>query len=213
MRAATSIDDLRVALEVEKRDQPNIIPYKFAILENYPGHIVLCYIPRQNLVREFIKVKANGYWFHQKFQTSVQALISYFKANFKDSEYRKHHKRQKSPRILTQEEIAQKKREEAKQREGADRFTQGFFQNSNQMDNSPRTEFGGRGRGRGADFHNRQQPGNFSREFQDQEQGGRGRGRGRGRDREDNQDFGGGYKRQKTEPGFKHEDSDGGQGW
>lgn len=113
---------MRIALEVEKRDSPNVIPYKFAILENYPGHIVLCYIPRTSLVREFIKVKANGYWFHQKFQTSVQALISYFKANFKDSEYRKYVKRAKSPRILTAAEVMEKKREEAKQKEGADRF-------------------------------------------------------------------------------------------
>lgn len=147
----------------------------------------------------------------------MQSLISYFKANFKDSEYRKYHKKQKSPRILTAEEVAQKKREEAKQQEGAGNFNSSFFSGHTKMErdeHSPRHEFGGRGRG--GNFHNRQHSGGFSREFQDQDSAGRGRGRGRGRDREDrfDNDTGErGYKRQKFESGFKQEDSDGGQGW
>lgn len=98
------MEDLKYQVEVEKKDNERVIPYKFAILENYPQHIVLVYIPRQNAVREFIKVKPSGYWFHKKSFTSVHALVNYFKQNFKDTEYRKYVKQVKSPRQLTQEE-------------------------------------------------------------------------------------------------------------
>ena len=43
-------------MKEEKAQDPNRIPYKFTILPDYPQHIVLGYIPKTILVKEYIKV-------------------------------------------------------------------------------------------------------------------------------------------------------------
>ena len=44
-------------LKTEKSADPSKIPYRFTILKDYPQHVVLGYIARQEKVdKEFIKV-------------------------------------------------------------------------------------------------------------------------------------------------------------
>jgi hypothetical protein len=113
---AESIEKIREVLELEKKDNSGVIPYRFAILDSYPQHIVLCYIPKASLVREFIKIKPSGFYFHEKFYTSGQQLVTWFKQNFKDPDYRKHVKRARSPKVLTQEEIQLRRARQAEER-------------------------------------------------------------------------------------------------
>lgn len=49
---------------------PQIIPYKFTILPDYPNYVVLGYIaPNNKFVIEYIKVKSRGFWFHNNFHS------------------------------------------------------------------------------------------------------------------------------------------------
>jgi len=57
-------DDLKKALEQEKQEDSARIPYRFTISDKYPQYVIMGYIPKKDLVREFIKVKPRGYFFH-----------------------------------------------------------------------------------------------------------------------------------------------------
>jgi len=57
-------DEVKAELEKEKEEVNSRIPYKFLILEDYPQYVVLAYIPNKTMVREFIKVKPRGHFFH-----------------------------------------------------------------------------------------------------------------------------------------------------
>jgi transcription elongation factor SPT6 len=64
--ACDSLQKLEETLKQEKEQEPQRIPYRFTILPEYPQYLVLGYIPRQLLKKEFIKVKPKGYWFHEE---------------------------------------------------------------------------------------------------------------------------------------------------
>ena len=49
-------EELDKVLKEEKAQDPNRIPYKFSVLPDYPQHLVLGYIPKLVLVKEYIKV-------------------------------------------------------------------------------------------------------------------------------------------------------------
>jgi hypothetical protein len=49
-------EELENSLKEEKKSDPNRIPYKLTILPDYPQHIVIGYIPKLNLIKEYIKV-------------------------------------------------------------------------------------------------------------------------------------------------------------
>jgi hypothetical protein len=51
-------------LDKEKAEENAKIPYKFTVVETYPQYVVLGYIPRNAMIKELIKVKARGYFFH-----------------------------------------------------------------------------------------------------------------------------------------------------
>ena len=57
-------DDLKQALEQEKLEDSARIPYRFTISDKYPQYVIMAYIPKKDVVREFIKVKPRGYFFH-----------------------------------------------------------------------------------------------------------------------------------------------------
>jgi hypothetical protein len=67
-----TIEDLENILKKEKAQDPNRIPYKLAVFPCYPQHIVLGYIPKNALVKEFIKVKPKGYFFHETYHKQIQ---------------------------------------------------------------------------------------------------------------------------------------------
>merc|ERR1719265_2021903 len=79
-----SMDEMRAQLESEKAQDSAKIPYRVTILDEYPQHLILAYIPKTDVVREFIKVKPRGYFFHQRYLCPFQTLINWFKKNYKN---------------------------------------------------------------------------------------------------------------------------------
>jgi hypothetical protein len=51
---------------IEKEMDAARIPYRFTISEKYPQYVIMGYIPKKDniVVREFIKIKPRGYFFH-----------------------------------------------------------------------------------------------------------------------------------------------------
>ena len=68
------------------------------MLPNYPQHLVLAYVPKEKVVKEFIRVKPRGFLFHEQHFSPFQALINWFKDNWRDRIYQRGLKRQRSPR-------------------------------------------------------------------------------------------------------------------
>jgi hypothetical protein len=54
--SCNSVEELDALLKEEKGQDANRIPYKFTVLPDYPQYLVLGYIPKMILVKEFIKV-------------------------------------------------------------------------------------------------------------------------------------------------------------
>ena len=52
-------EQLDAQLKQQKAAEPSRIPYKVTILSVYPQHIVLGYIPKASLVKEYIKVRVS----------------------------------------------------------------------------------------------------------------------------------------------------------
>ena len=65
---ADAFEDLEERLKEEKKEAPARIPYRFAILPSYPQHIVLAYVPKEKVLKEFIKVRPKGFYFHEQNQ-------------------------------------------------------------------------------------------------------------------------------------------------
>jgi len=62
---AKTFEDLEARLKEEKKEDPLRIPYRFAILPIYPQHVVLSYVPKDKVLKEFIKVRPKGFYFHE----------------------------------------------------------------------------------------------------------------------------------------------------
>jgi hypothetical protein len=54
--ACGKLEEFDELLKAEKNGEPGRIPYRFTVFEEYPQHIVLGYIPKMSLVKEYIKV-------------------------------------------------------------------------------------------------------------------------------------------------------------
>lgn len=50
-------EELETNLKEEKTADPTRIPYKVTVLPQYPQHLVIGYIPKNSLVKEYIKVR------------------------------------------------------------------------------------------------------------------------------------------------------------
>lgn len=96
---ADSFEDLEARLKEEKKEDPSRIPYRFAILPAYPQHIVLSYVPKDKVLKEFIKVRPKGFYFHDQTLVPFQCLINWFKDNWRSTDYQRHFRRAKSPRV------------------------------------------------------------------------------------------------------------------
>lgn len=84
-------------LEDRTRDNKRI-PYYVGCFEASPQYVVLCYMLNKNdTIKEFIKVKPMGLFFHNEYFASLKTLIPWFKENFKSSEYQRYLKKVKAP--------------------------------------------------------------------------------------------------------------------
>ena len=50
-------------------------------------------MPKEKVLKEFIKVRPKGYYFHEVNHSPFQHLINWFKDNWRTTEYQKHYKR------------------------------------------------------------------------------------------------------------------------
>ena len=93
-----TMEDFKSFIEAEKNAKPQTIQYFFAFITTYPQYCVLGYFtPANKFIREFIKVKNKGYYFHEKYFGGMNQLVGYFKDNYNDILYRKYTKKAKSP--------------------------------------------------------------------------------------------------------------------
>jgi len=83
----------------EKEEDMSKIPYRFGVISDYPQHIVLVYVPKNNVVKEFIRVNPKGFRFHGDIHSPFQGLINWFKDNWRSREYQSYQRRTRSPRL------------------------------------------------------------------------------------------------------------------
>ena len=81
-------DSFENLLKETKKGSPNIIVYNFTILKDYPGYIVLGYIPKANPHYEYIKIKPRGLYFHEQFFPSLEDITNFFKKEYSTQKYR-----------------------------------------------------------------------------------------------------------------------------
>ena len=81
------LEVLEGTVRAEKLAVPASIPYYFAVVPSYPQFIVLSYMPRKTLIKEYIKVKPNGLFFHEKSFPNLSHLTAWFKRHYSEHEY------------------------------------------------------------------------------------------------------------------------------
>ena len=81
-------NDFDNVLKEEKRKNPNIINYNFTILKDFPGYIVLGYVPKANPHYEYIKIKPKGLYFHEQYFSSIDDITNFFKKGYSTQAYR-----------------------------------------------------------------------------------------------------------------------------
>ncbi|EAR82689.2 zinc knuckle protein (macronuclear) [Tetrahymena thermophila SB210] len=93
-----SIEEIEQELKRNKEEQPDIIHYNFCCVPKYPQFIVLLYCSKQDQVtKEWIKVKYQGFYFHEKYFGQLKDLIKWFKDCFHTPEYKKYVKKAEEP--------------------------------------------------------------------------------------------------------------------
>jgi len=102
----SNYEELKKAVETEKAQDQQRIPYHFAILPKYPQYVILCYIPKKDIQREFIKVKPRGYFFHHQYHYPFQNMINWYKQNFREREYQRYLRKAQSPQPLSRADVA-----------------------------------------------------------------------------------------------------------
>jgi transcription elongation factor SPT6 len=95
------VEFIESSLRSEKRTQQSAIPYNFTILPQYPQFFMLNSLPKDRIVREFIKVKPKGLFFHEAYHPSINFLISWFKQHCNDKNYHSQLARSKAPFMET----------------------------------------------------------------------------------------------------------------
>jgi len=93
-----SVDAVEMRLKEEKAKDPVLIHYIYTINPAYPQFIILAYIPKQNqIIKEFMKVKPRGFFFHNNYFTDLNDVARYFKENYSKDEYRSYVRKVKPP--------------------------------------------------------------------------------------------------------------------
>ena len=101
--AGGGMETLEGAVRAEKQSNPSGIPYYFSILPSYPQYFVLCYMPRKTVIKEYIKVKPKGLFFHEKFHANLNYLTAWFKRHYSEHEYQSYVSKTSShpPKVIT----------------------------------------------------------------------------------------------------------------
>lgn len=67
------------------------IYYYFAVTEEYPQFFLLIYMYKDKKpIKELIKVKSSGLYFHEQQFSNIKDLITWFKEHLKEKEYQKY---------------------------------------------------------------------------------------------------------------------------
>jgi len=99
-RRFESVEEFERKLKEEKNINKSYTPYLFTILSEFPQYILMGYCPKTGqVVKEYIKVKPNGYFFHNEFFPNLEELSIWFKRNYATESYRDYLKRTKPPQI------------------------------------------------------------------------------------------------------------------
>ena len=92
------LDLIEAELIRDKQEDNKRIPYYFGCFESSPHYIVLCYLlSRNEIIKEYIKIKPGGLYFHNLYFTTLASLIQWFKENFKTNDYQRYLKKVKPP--------------------------------------------------------------------------------------------------------------------
>lgn len=84
----------------EERANKNYTPYLFTILSEYPQFIIMGHCAKiGQVVKEYIKVKPSGLFFHNEFFTNLEDLANWFKRNYTTESYREFLRRVKAPQV------------------------------------------------------------------------------------------------------------------
>jgi transcription elongation factor SPT6 len=94
-----SIEELENKLKEEKSNK-NYTPYMFTILSEFPQYIVMGHCAKvAQVIKEFIKVKPNGLFFHNEYFPNLEDLANWFKRNYTTDYYRDYLRRVKPPQV------------------------------------------------------------------------------------------------------------------
>ena len=57
------------------------------IIPHFPQYVLLVYMPKDKIIREYIKIKPKGMFFHEAYHPNVNYLIAWFKRHFAERTY------------------------------------------------------------------------------------------------------------------------------
>ncbi len=77
-------DVLERTLKAEKGGAPQTIPYRLSPNPKVADHYHLSYLPKQKVIKEYVKVTPAGFVYRTKLFSSVEDALKYFKANYKN---------------------------------------------------------------------------------------------------------------------------------
>ena len=206
-------NDFDNTLKEDKRKNENIVNYNYTILKDYPGYIVLGYVPKANPHYEYIKIKPKGLYFHDQYFPSLDDITNFFKKEYSTSKYREFINKSGVPMVQYHQRIETNNNSSIP----LDEQNDNKFGNSSRFNNSMNM---------GSSFGKRdklckicQKPGHFAKEcpnkdnnnFGDRRRDGRNNnnfiGGKRYRDNRDNRDREHGFKKERYDKGNDFNDS------
>ncbi len=98
-RIYDSVEEFEKKLK-EERANKNYTPYMFTILSEFPQFIIMGHCAKiGQVIKEYIKVKPGGLFFHNEFFFNLEELSNWFKKNYTSESYRDYLRRVKPPQL------------------------------------------------------------------------------------------------------------------
>lgn len=86
-----SIEQIEERVKKEMQQNSNNIYYYFGCNEEYPQYFMLIYMYKDKKpIKELVKVRCTGLYFHDQQFQSIKDLIIWFKEHLKEREYQKY---------------------------------------------------------------------------------------------------------------------------